>query len=123
MVWAVWHLPFFVFLIPDPEIVLARSLMLVGTRVLGAWIFNNTGKSVCAVILFHAAGNTPLVTLTELHAVLPWGALVTCGLVLAAAGVVTSLWGPRTLARFRVRNEGWCFQRRQVIPPGKFAAG
>jgi hypothetical protein len=57
--------------------------------------------SVFAVILFHAADNTALVTLPEVQAISPWGAVVTCGLVLAAAAVVTLLWGPRTLARFR----------------------
>ncbi|MCP4203361.1 MAG: CPBP family intramembrane metalloprotease [bacterium] len=104
MIWAVWHVPFFVFMMPDPVILVAQVLTLVGTRVLAAWIFNNTGKSVFAAILFHAADNTALVTLPEIQALSPWGAVVTCGLVLAAAIVVTLLWGPGTLARFRFAN-------------------
>jgi membrane protease YdiL (CAAX protease family) len=104
IIWAVWHLPFFVFMMADPVIILTQILTLVGTRILAAWIFNNTGKSVFAVILFHAADNTALVTLPEVQAISPWGAVVTCGLVLAAAAVVTLLWGPKTLARFRSGN-------------------
>jgi len=101
-IWAVWHIPFFVFMMPEPVILLAQVLTLVGTRVLAAWIFNNTGKSVFAVIVFHAAENTVLVTLPELQAISPWGPVVHCGFVLVAAAVVTFLWGPATLARFRL---------------------
>lgn len=102
LVWALWHVPFFVFVMPDPVRHVAQLLMLVGTRVLVAWIFNNTGGSVFAVILFHAADNTAMVTLPEVQAISPWGAVVTCGFVLAAAIAVTVFWGPETLSRFRL---------------------
>jgi hypothetical protein len=91
----------FVFMMPDRVILVAQVLTLVGTRVLAAWIFNNTGKSVFAAIVFHAADNTALVILPEIQAISPWAAVVNCGFVLVAAIVVTFLWGPRTLARFR----------------------
>jgi len=101
VIWAVWHLPFFVFMMPDRVILLAQLFTLVGTRVLAVWIFNNTGKSVFAAILFHAADNTALVTLPEIQAISSWGAVLHSGLILVVAGAVTWLWGPRTLARFR----------------------
>jgi len=104
VIWAVWHVPFFVVMMPDPVILLAQLFTLVGTRVLAAWIFNNTGQSVFAAILFHAADNVALVTMPEIQAISPWGAVVHSGFVLAAAFVVTLLWGPRTLARFRFAN-------------------
>jgi membrane protease YdiL (CAAX protease family) len=104
VIWAVWHVPFFIFMMPDPVILLAQLLTLVGARVLLAWIFNNTGKSVFATIVFHAADNAALVTMPEIQAISPWGAVVHCSFVLVAALVVTLLWGPRTLARFRVAN-------------------
>jgi membrane protease YdiL (CAAX protease family) len=78
-IWALWHVPFFVF----------------------TWIFNNTGKSVFATILFHAADNTALVTLPEIHANTPWGGVLHCGVILFVVTGVTFLWGPRTLARYR----------------------
>ena len=102
LVWALWHVPFFVFVMPDAVRHVAQLLMLVATRVLVAWIFNNTAQSVFAVILFHAADNTALVTLPEVQAISPWGALVTCGFVLSAAVLMTVLWGPETLSRFRL---------------------
>jgi len=104
VIWAAWHVPFFIFMMPDPVILLAQLLTLVGARVLLAWIFNNTGKSVFATIVFHAADNAALVTMPEIQAISPWGAVVHCGFVLVAALVVTLLWGPRTLARFRFAN-------------------
>ena len=101
VIWAFWHLPFFVFLMPDPVVLTAQMLTLLGGRVLLVWIFNNTGKSVFAAIAFHAADNTALVTMPEINAITPWGPVVLCGLILVAAAVVTFLWGPRTLARYR----------------------
>jgi len=106
MVWAFWHVPFFAFTFPDPVVLSAQVLTLVGTRVLIAWVFNNTGKSVFAAILFHAADNTALVILPEVNTSSPWGAVLVCGFVLSAAVVVTLLWGPRTLARYRFAREG-----------------
>ena len=70
-----------------------------------AWIFNNTGKSVFAAILFHAVDNTALVTFPEIKAIKPWGSIILCGLVVVAAAVVTVLWGPRSLARYRLAAE------------------
>jgi membrane protease YdiL (CAAX protease family) len=101
LIWAIWHVPFFVFMMPDRVVLFSQLVTLVGTRVLAAWIFNNTGKSVFAVILFHAADNAALVTLPELQAVSPWAAAVHSGFVLVAAVLVTWLWGSETLARFR----------------------
>ena len=104
IIWAVWHVPFFVFMMPDRVILFSQLVTLVGTRVLAAWIFNNTGKSVFAIILFHAADNVALVTLPEIQSLSPWGPVVHSGLVVLAAGVVTWAWGPGTLARFRFGN-------------------
>jgi len=87
IVWALWHVPFFVFMMPDPVGLSAQVLTLVGTRVLVAWIFNNTGKSVFAAILFHAADNAKLVILPEITAITPWG---------AAPYSAVSSWLPRS---------------------------
>ena len=44
MIWALWHVPFFVFMMPDPIVAGAQLLMLVGNRVLVVWVFNNTSR-------------------------------------------------------------------------------
>jgi|Tabmets5t2r1_1033131.scaffolds.fasta_scaffold20522_2 uncharacterized protein len=78
------------------------SLATVAVRVLYTWLYNNTGRSVFAVALFHAMGN-----LSQIGPFLSFGpegypssAQRISGLTLAvAAAVVTVVWGPRTLAR------------------------
>jgi membrane protease YdiL (CAAX protease family) len=82
MIWAFWHVPFFVFMMPDPFDLIAQFITLVGIRILMAWVFNNTGKSVFAVILFHAVDNTALVTFPEIKAIAPWGSAMICGLIM-----------------------------------------
>ncbi len=99
VLWAIWHVPFFVFMMPD--VIAFQLVTLVGTRVLIAWVYNNAGRSVFAATLFHAAGNVLLVTLPNTSQAGLLGPAISCVLVLSAAVVVTLLWGPRTLARFR----------------------
>ena len=98
-IWAFWHVPFFVFMMPDPIVMGARLITLVGTRVLIAWVFNNTGKSVFAAIVFHATGNALMITLPDTSTSGALGPLISCGVVLAAAAAVTAFWGAKTLAR------------------------
>ena len=73
----------------------------MGIRILMAWIFNTTGKSVFAVILFHAVDNAALVTFPEIKAITPWGSVMLCSLIVIAAFIVTLLWGSQSLARYR----------------------
>jgi hypothetical protein len=62
------------------------------------WLYNNTGKSVFAVALYHAIANI------SIKSVFPGGSyeaerVITLILVRAAA-VVAIVWGPRTLTRW-----------------------
>ena len=100
LVWAIWH---FV-----PLIQMGRTLTwiawwtlsTVALRILIVWLYNNTGKSVFAAIVFHATSNLslPVFPMDYDHASVQF----TLGTITAmAAMIVTFLWGPRTLARFR----------------------
>ena len=102
LIWAVWHLPFLVVMMSDSVTILSQFFTLLGTRILIAWIFNNTGQSVFATVVFHAADNAALVTLPEISAISPAATVVHCILILLAAVIVTVLWGPQTLAGFRL---------------------
>ena len=101
VIWAVWHVPFFVFMMPDPIVCGAAIVTLVSTRVLITWAYNNAGKSVFAAILFHATGNAFLVTVPNTSKAGAIGPAFSCGVVLLAAVIVTFVWGPQTLARYR----------------------
>lgn len=101
VVWAIWHVPFFVFMMPEAIVFAAQVVTLVSTRVLIAWVYNNSGRSVFAATLFHAAGNSLMITLPDTSTTGALGPGISCCLVLLVAIVVTHLWGPQTLARYR----------------------
>ncbi|MFC2134357.1 CPBP family intramembrane glutamic endopeptidase [Bacteroidota bacterium] len=101
IIWALWHLPFFIFMMPDLVDLTAQLLILIGIRLVAVWIFNNTGKNVFAVILFHAVDNTALVTFPEIKAVTPLGSLLVCGFVILTAIIIIMLWDAGTLTQYR----------------------
>jgi CAAX protease family protein len=73
-------------------------LFTVAARVLIVWLYNNTGKSVIAAILFHDMMNVT-------YAVFPndgshHDPAVTGTITAIAAVVVTALWGATRLARY-----------------------
>lgn len=82
---------------------------ITALRVVMVWLYNNTGKSVFAVILFHAIHNVcrtafpadkthnPLVDYPDVH----------YSVFAIAAVIVAFLWGPETLARFRYFRFGY----------------
>ena len=92
----VWHLV--------PLLQIHRSLTWIGwwclyavaARILIVWLYNNTGKSVFAVALFHATLNLAwmLFPVYGSHFDIRLG-----GLVMAVVAImVTVVWGPQTLA-------------------------
>jgi membrane protease YdiL (CAAX protease family) len=74
----------------------------VALRVLLVWLYNNTGQSVFATVLFHATGN-----LAQIGPILDFGPTgysyeaqrISAMILTAAAAVVIVVWGPRTLTR------------------------
>jgi len=102
LIWAIWHVPFYIFIMTDPVFIVAQVLMLIGLRFLLVWLFNNTGKSVFAAILFHAVYNVTNGVLPNYQVSPPLGVVITSSFVLIAAIKVIFLWGPKTLAQFRL---------------------
>lgn len=101
-VWAIWHFPSMIQLGQTPTLMAWGFLATVGFRILYVWLYNNTGRSIFGVILFHAMGNTG-------RSVFPGGrphfeladAAVGYSIVVITAVIVTFLWGSKTLARYR----------------------
>lgn len=100
--WAMWHWPSMISIGQTPGLFAWGTLSTISFRILIVWLYNNTGNSVFAAILFHAVANTG-------RSVFPGGrsayelgdAAVGYGLITIAAVIVVFLWGPKTLARFR----------------------
>ena len=99
LVWAMWHIVPLVQAHRSPAWIAGWALSTVAQRILIVWIYNNAGKSVFAAILFHAMSNLGWQMFPNRGSHYDPGIT---GLILAvAAAVVTALWGPRTLARYR----------------------
>ncbi|MDI3341791.1 MAG: CPBP family intramembrane metalloprotease [Sphaerobacter sp.] len=71
----------------------------VALRVLIAWVYNNTGRSVLAAALLHTTDNVKW-QLTEMSGA-PYDPAINAAIMAVVAGTVTLLWGPATLGRFR----------------------
>jgi membrane protease YdiL (CAAX protease family) len=104
IVWAAWHLVPFIQMGRAPAWIAWHGTGMVVARILTVWIYNNTGKSVFATILFHAMNNVATVLLPSYG----WHYDPSIALVITAvaAAIITFLWGPKTLARFRYARRG-----------------
>ncbi len=102
VVWSLWHLPMF-FIQGSYQAglgvgTLAFWLFIIGIVPLSlpfTWLYNNTGRSTLAVILFHSMVNFTgeMIALTEradTYSILLW--------FVAAIGI-TAIWGAKTLTR------------------------
>jgi membrane protease YdiL (CAAX protease family) len=104
MIWVAFHLVPHVQGHRAPEWIAWWSLGTVALRVLYTWLYNNTGGSVFATVVFHATGN-----LAQIGPFLNFGPggyplaaqRIAALLLVVAAVVVTVVWEPRTLARNR----------------------
>jgi membrane protease YdiL (CAAX protease family) len=97
--WAIWHV------VPDIQahhtlawIASQRSYTVV-LRILIVWLYNNTHQSVFAATLFHTMDSVS-------YSLFPgngshYDPTITAPIAAVAAAIVTFLWGPKTLSRFR----------------------
>ncbi len=102
LVWAIWHYPSMIQVGQTPMLMAWGTLGTVGFRILYVWLYNNTGKSIFGIILFHAISNTGRSVFSggRSHFELASGA-VGYSIIVITAVIVAFLWGGKTLARFR----------------------
>jgi uncharacterized protein len=104
LAWGLFHL------IPDIQNghaanwILWQRLGTVATRVLIVWLYNNTGKSVLAAILFHAMSNVSWVLFPNYGS--HYDPFITSMIIFLVAGIVIFAWGPKTLAHYRFARSG-----------------
>jgi hypothetical protein len=104
---AIWHWPSMISMGMAPGLFIWGSILTVSFRILTVWLYNNTGNSVFAAILFHAVTNTGRSVFPGSRSALELGdAAVAYGLITITAIIVVFLWGPETLARFRYGRKG-----------------
>jgi uncharacterized protein len=98
VVWAIFHvIPWLQ--VQPPLWVAGQFLSTIGLRLLIVWLHNNTGKSVFAAILFHDMINVSEFLFPNYGS--HYDPLLSGSIITVIAMIVTFLWGPKTLARFR----------------------
>lgn len=113
LIHAVWHFPSEIQIGQTLGLIIFGGVMLtISFRILTVWLYNNTGSSVFATILFHAVTNTGRSVFPGSRSAfeLADGA-IGYGLIAIVAVIVVLLWGPKTLARFRLPG------KRPKFPP------
>ncbi len=99
LVWAAWHIIALVQAHRSPTWIAWWCLGTAAMRVVMVWLYNNTGKSVFAVALFHTTSNVTW-QLFPIHG--SYYDLRVTGLIMTfVAAIVTVVWGPRSLVRYR----------------------
>ena len=99
-VWGLWHI------IPDIQthhsltwIVWQRGIYSTALRILIIWLYNNTGKSVFAAILFHDMDNVSWALFPNNGS--HYDPAITGAITFIIAAIVTFLWGSKTLSQYR----------------------
>jgi membrane protease YdiL (CAAX protease family) len=103
-----WHFPSEISIGQSLGLIIWGGVILaVSFRILTVWIYNNTGKSVFAAILFHAVTNTGRSIFPGTRSAFELGdGAIGYGLIAVTALIVVFLWGSKTLARFRYARSG-----------------
>jgi hypothetical protein len=119
-VWAIWYVVAFF----QAGHVLAwiawQRLFTVMARILIVWLYNNTGKSVLAAILFHAMINISVSVFPKNGSL--YDPAITGAITAVMAVIVTFFWGSKTLARYRyVRCEAIYGKTREANRAGEYA--
>ena len=96
---AIWHFVPLIEMGRDPAWIAWWTLGTVALRTLTVWLYNNTGRSLFAAIVFHATFNVSFAAFLNYGS--HWNPAVAGAITAIAALIVTFLWGPKTLARYR----------------------
>lgn len=109
-IWAIWHLPLNLTSDIGPQYSLLLSTLIGSIITLSllsiffTWIYNNTGRSILAVMLFHASLNLStfkLFPVFESPSALPYYTL----LILISVITILTVWGRKKLVRENNHSE------------------
>jgi membrane protease YdiL (CAAX protease family) len=99
LVTAIWHFVPLIQMGRTPIWIAWWSLGSISIRILTVWLYNNTGRSLFAAIVFHAMNNLSVAMFPTYGS--HWNPAVAGAITAIVAVIVTFLWGSRTLARYR----------------------
>lgn len=122
IVQALFHIPLFTAGNMSSYWIIWQLIYVVATRVLFVWVYNNTGKSLFAMVMLHTLFNS-VWFLFPRNPDLPgvarpvfYNPTSLALITIALATIVTFLWGPKTLAQYRYARAS--DSRGQIQDPG-----
>lgn len=98
-VWAIWHIIPYSQAHQVPSWIMWQCLGTFCLRTIMVWIFNNTDKSVFAMILFHTMINISTFLFPNYGS--HYDPFIFAILTIITATVITYLWGTKTLAEYK----------------------
>jgi membrane protease YdiL (CAAX protease family) len=111
LVWAGYHIPSFIISgYYSFEWIFWHALYTIAGRVLFVWVYNNSGKSLFSMALFHTTFGLFWIlwpATDNLQKALPYyDPRISAVLAISYVAVVTFLWGSKTLAQYRFARSG-----------------
>jgi membrane protease YdiL (CAAX protease family) len=111
LVWAGYHIPAFIISgYYSSEWIFWHVLYTIAGRVLFVWVYNNSGKSLFSMALFHTTFGLFWIlwpATDNLQKALPYyDPRISAVLAISYVAVVTFLWGSKTLAQYRFARSG-----------------
>lgn len=104
VLWGAWHLPLFFIegTIQSQTPIWGFMILIISGTILFTWIYNNTGGSILAVMLFHTMNNLSFFIFPTLQTMLGGLYLIVLNIIIASA--VLAIWGPKTLTHERKQS-------------------
>jgi uncharacterized protein len=98
-IWAIWHIIPFNQAGQTPIWIFWQCLSTIFLRIIMVWLFNNTGKSVFGMVLFHTMINLSpfLIPNNGAH----YDPFTFCLLLMGITAIILFLWDAKTLAKYR----------------------
>lgn len=99
IVWAIWHIIPYTQTHQTATWIVWQCIGTVFLRIIMVWIFNNTSKSVFAMVLFHTMINISPYLIPNYGS--HYDPFIFAVLLIITAIAITFLWGTKTLADYK----------------------
>ncbi len=98
-VWAIWHIIPYYQMHQTLGWILWQCIATVCLRIIMVWLFNNTGKSVFAMVVFHAMINLSPFLIPNNRPY--FGTFIFAVLLMLTVTIVIYVWGSKMLTKYR----------------------
>lgn len=99
VIWAIWHIIPYFQAHQSIKWIIWQCIGTVFLRIIMVWIFNNAGKSIFAMVLFHTMINISPYLIPNYGS--HYNPFIFCMLLMIVVLIIILLWDSKTLVRFR----------------------